>query len=141
MSNIHFAVLAPPDKHEDIIKNINKWKYDIEGKVAKGKQAPFIAEIRFYEVRIPDEIKGEFIRDTGLANWGANSFGVSNSWRTKLFWYIYKFMLKFTPYKPLKAASGEKKYSHGMGWAYFFPVGEIKRKPVKVKGGKAREVL
>lgn len=140
IANLIFGLLASPGTHRHLIKDVNKWKYDIEGRHFKGKQAPFISELKFYEVRIPDEIKGDFIRDLGLSQFG---MGTTESLKVRLFMKLYRIALKlFTPFSPFKASGGKNQYSIGKGtWHYVLPVGELKRKKMEVNGGPKREVL
>jgi len=139
MSNIIFGMLASPDKHEDFIKDINSWKYEIEGTHAKGVQAPYVSEIKFYDIRIPDEIKDRFLTDFEYNHHQGR--GVTESWKFKTIMFFYKMFLKvFTPFRAVEYKETEKKYTLGQ-WYYVIPVGELRRKSVPVRGAKAREVL
>lgn len=133
-------VLGPPDKHKDIVREINKWQYDIEGSKFKGKQAPAIHEIRFYEVRLPEELEEKFSRDMALNNIYDFNFGTAKSFKTKVFRFLAKVFLKFTPYSPIKKAPGKQQYAI-QAWHYALAFGKIKRNKINTKGGKEREVL
>jgi hypothetical protein len=140
MGNVIFGMLASPRTHRDIKKVINKWKYKLEGRYFKGEQAPFISEIKFYDIRIPKEIEKEVIRDLNLYGSGT---GVCDSWMLRSVMFIYRMFIRlFTPFKPIPYVKGEKQYSlPKQDWYYILPVGILKIKPVSVKGGKDREVL
>jgi hypothetical protein len=142
MGNIIVSVLAAPDKHEQILKEVNTWKYEIEGEVAKGKISPVINEVRTYEVRIPDEIEGEFVRDFCMRD-HSNMFGTTNSLRTKLLYWLYKFVMRFTPFKKVdfSLVGTTPKYGFPGTWHYAVPIGKLKRKKMEVKFGEDREVL
>ena len=143
MPSIHFGLLAAPDKHEQIIKDINKWKYDIEGEVAKGKQSPVIHELKFYEVRVPPELEADFVRDMGLKMTLGTLGTARHSWAMRLLYGLYRAVLFFSPYKPVDESkiTEPKKYSFTGTWHYPIPLGKLRRAPVKVKCGKDREVL
>lgn len=142
MGNLHFAVLATPDKHEDIKREINNWKYQVEGEVAKGEMAPAIAELKLYEVRIPDKIEAEFVRDMRLVQ-NHRRFGTTNSPLMTFVYMIFRFVMMFTPYRKMDESKMQEKpkYSFAGTWHYAFPIGKLKRKKMKVKFGKDREVL
>lgn len=141
MSNIQFAMIAPPDKHKELTSEINNWKYEVQGKYFKGKQSPYISEIKFYDVRIPEQIEKEFVRDLGFISLDHGGNKAIKSWKTKLFMKLYKWFLKLlTPYQPLEAAKGERKYNM-TGWKYCIPLGKIPRNKMPVETGENREVL
>jgi hypothetical protein len=142
MPNIHFAMLASPDKHAEFIKNVNKWKYDIEGKKAKGKQSPYVSEMKFYEVRVPEELEAQFVRDMELYR-GWENFGGSHNWTIKTLFKIYEFVLWFTPWRKLNASKkyDKKEFDLGPGWHYTVALGAIKRPKRKVRDGTPREIL
>jgi hypothetical protein len=140
MPNIHFSIMSPPDKHKEIVAKINTWKYDIEGKYFTGKVSPYIAQFETYEVRVPEEIKGEFIRDANCY-WQFSKFGTGRNWKMRLFYSLYRAILWFTPYRATLPAKGEAKYNFGLSWAYVLPIGELRRKKVPVRNSKPREVL
>ena len=135
-----FGVMASPGTHRQLVKQINKWEYEIEGKYFKGKQAPYISEIKFYDIRIPEEIKNEVIRDLHLHGTGQ---GVCSSWKFNLaMWAYKKFLSWFTPFKPIPVVGGKPKYKILQGtWNYILPIGMLKRKKMEVQGGDSREVL
>lgn len=139
MGNIHFMVMGPPDKHRDIVRDINKWKYEIEGKHFKGKQAPAIAEMRFYEVRLPEELEDKFCRDFSMNHISDFSYGSAKSFKTKVFNAIIRFMLIFTPYRKTKRAEGRQQFSLP-AWYYAVSLGKMKRNKVSTNGND-REVL
>ena len=142
MPNIIFSVLASPDKHAQIVKEINGWKYEIEGEQFKGEQAPAIHEFKMYEVRVPEEIEAHFVRDFNL-HMGYEHIGVARSPLMRLAYGLWKAFLFFTPFKKLDSGQFKKKHQYGFPgtWHYAFPLGKLKRKPMKVKFGKDREVL
>lgn len=143
MSNIHVIINAPPDKHRDIVAKINTWKYPISGKHFRGRQSPYISEIKSYEIRIPDEIEAEFVRDFDIVNpedFMAGQAGHAAPIRFKILQWLFKQMRKLTPYKPVVAAKGEKKYKM-VPWYYAVAIGKLKRQPVKTEVGTEREVL
>lgn len=140
MGNIQFFYMASPDKHEELVREINSWEYEIEGKLAKGKVSPYISEIKFYDVRIPEELEKEFVRDLGMQDM-KSAGGTAKGLKLTIFKHLVKLIYLFTPYRPVpNPAEGKAKYP-SFGWHYAFGVGKIKRKKVKVKGGKYREVL
>jgi hypothetical protein len=141
MGNIHFMLLSPPDKHRELVGKINKWKYDIDGKHFKGKQSPYIAELRFYEVRLPEQLEPQFIRDLGLVDLLKNQGGQTRNWQYKLLDRILRILRHFTPYKPLpEPAKGEKQYQLPQ-WYYAIAFGKMRRAPVEIKTGGKREAL
>jgi hypothetical protein len=142
MPNIIFSVLASPDKHKQIVKDINSWKYDIEGEQFKGKQAPAIHEFKMYEVRVPPEIEADFVRDFNL-HLGYGQVGVAKSLPMRILYGCFEILRFFSPFKALDTSKKgeEHKYSFAGTWHYAFPLGKLKRKPMKVKFGKDRDVL
>jgi len=141
MGNIIFGMLATPNTHKKFIKDINSFKYDIEGEKFKGTQAPFVSELKFYDIRIPEEIEHEVIRDLRLFG---NIYGhTCDNWKYKITMWLYKTIIRlFTPFKPIKPVSGEPKFQFDKYcWKYILPVGILKRKKMKVQIGKDREIL
>jgi hypothetical protein len=63
MAHLEIALLASPDRHEEFIRQINSWEYPCEGKQRKGTIRPFVSEIKFYDIRIPEELAPLFLRD------------------------------------------------------------------------------
>jgi hypothetical protein len=142
MPNIIFSVLASPDKHEQIAKDINGWKYDIEGEQFKGQQAPAIHEFKLYEVRVPPEIEADFVRDFHLYM-GYDKIGTVQSPAMRFLYGIWEALRFVSPFKKLDESKiGEKKkYDFTGTWHYAFAVGKLNRTKMKVKFGKDREVL
>ena len=142
MPNLHFAVLAAPDKHEQIMKDINSWKYEIEGEVAKGEVAPVIHELKFYEVRCPPEMEADFVRDMNLQS-TFNKFGVARNLPMRILFWLYNLALFFSPYKKMDESkkSEPKKYTFQGTWHYAVPIGKLTRRKMKVRFGKDRDVL
>lgn len=140
-SNYHFGVLASPHKHEELITEVNGWKYPVEGRIFKGEQSPFISELRYYDIRIPDAIEEDVLRDLRI-NSIDKIAGVSKSWRFRLLSWLQRTVLFFTPFKPMpKYELKPPKYKPQGGWHYAMGIGKIKRKPVAVKTGGRRGVL
>lgn len=135
-----FGMMATPNTHKKFIKKINSFRYDIEGETFKGKQAPFISEIKFYDIRIPEELEDEVIRDLNL---GSFSMGTTTCLSFKIVMFIYRMFIKFfTPFRPIKEVKGDPKFSlDKYSWKYIIPIGILKRRKMKTKMCKDREVL
>jgi hypothetical protein len=140
MGNIIFGMLATPNTHKKFVKEINNFKYDIEGKSFKGTQAPYISELKFYDIRVPEEIESEVIRDLRL--WQFNS-GTTSSFKFKVVMFFYRMFIKIcTPFKPIREVKGKTKYNLDQHcWNYILPVGILKRKKMKTAKNNYREVL
>ena len=142
MPNIIFSVLASPEKHKQIVKEVNAWKYKVEGEKFVGEQAPAIHEFKMYEVRVPEQIEAEFVRDFGLyTHYG--HIGTAQSPLMRLFYGIWSLIRFVSPFKKLDTSKmyEEHKYGFPGTWHYAFALGKFKRKKMKVKFGKDREVL
>ena len=143
MSNFHFGVLASPGKHEELKREINQWQYEIEGDNFKGKTMPYISELRFYEVRIPEQVEEQFVKDMPLS-FPYHRLGVTKSWKMKLFFNMYRWFVKYlTPYEYIEEPKHlERKYKFSFDWYYILPLGKLKRKPIKSKiTGKERDIM
>jgi hypothetical protein len=139
MGDILIQFTGPPDKHKDLVSQINSWKYEVEGKYTKGKQAPYIYETRTYILRVPEQIEGDVLRDLGLNDLRRLKNQV-DTLGMRIIGYLHRFLLKLTPLEYVEPRQGERKYSLP-SWFYCVQIGKLKRKPVKVLGGKPREVL
>lgn len=141
----HLTILGycPPDVHEEFITEVNHWRYKAEGKYRKGTISPFVSELKFYDVRIPEELIPEFLRDLGAQTPEnlATHFTRVNPKRKfiiKLLLWIYK---KLTPFKEPKIDTGNLKYKLG-SWHNFYVFGQIKDDiGTNILTGEKREVL
>lgn len=140
MSNIQFAVIASPGTHKDLCKKINAWKYKVEGKHFTGYKAPYITEIKLYDIRVPEEIEERVCRDLGLYDFGEHSGGAVATWHYRLLGKVFKFVRRFTPWKPITRAEGPNEYSLGT-WFYTMSLGKLKRQKMKCLTGTKREVM
>ena len=132
MGNLYILIEGTPHKHEDFVKEVNAWKYDIEGNVAKGKQSPFISEVRLYDIRLPEQLESKFVRDLGIIDTSHKKVGNTvTSWKLRLGFKIYNFLMKFTPFHQVKPSEGEKQFSLSPWW-YALCIGGLKRKKMKV---------
>lgn len=150
MAHLEIAVVAPPDGHEDILREINEWRYEVEGPLLKGHVRPFVSEIKFYDVRIPKEAEARFVRDFEIRSeaWG---LGLEKHKQTHdkkmmrhgfgLYHWAMKFIRRFTPFKASVPADGPKQYT-AKGWHYAILLGRIEDDQCEVSlTGNKREVL
>lgn len=143
MPNIHFAVVAAPDKHREIVSKINNWKYDVEGKLFKGKCSPYITEMRMYDVRLPAEIEERFCRDFNLVNiedYNAGAAQHGAPWKWKILKFFFRIARITTPYQKISIANGDHQYTI-VPWYYAVCFGKLRRAPVKTELGSEREVM
>lgn len=142
MPNLIFSVLASPEKHKQIVKEINAWKYKVEGEKFVGEQSPAIHEFKMYEVRVPEQIEAEFVRDFGLyTHYG--HIGTVQSPAMRFLYMLWRVVRFFSPFKPLDESKKDEEHKYGFPgtWHYAHPIGKLKRKKMKVKCGEDREVL
>lgn len=139
MGDLIIQFAGSPDKHKELVSQINSWKYDIEGKVCKGKISPYIYETRTYIIRCPEEIEGLVLRDLEGHDPSERKDSVFN-WKLRFLWKLYKFFLWFTPFHYVKSAEGKPLFFLSPWW-YCVHLGKIKRKKVGILDGEEREVL
>jgi len=144
MVHLELVGYAPPGVHQEFIKKINDMKYECEGENRKGEFAPFVSEVKYYDIRIPDDIKEEFLRDIN-ARPLTSPFGtlkrVHKGWRKYIYRFLYWLVEKINPLKQPKPAEGKQKYKLG-SWHNFYCLGEFTDDSNKnVLTGEEREVL
>jgi len=147
MAHLDFLMYAPPDVHNEFMKQVNKWKYECEGKFRTGKVAPFVSEIRFYDVRLPKQIMGEFLRDVRAHSpdtWleHLSEWQTKNPIRRVYFWLLKKLFHLVNPLHPIpEKAKGEQKYGL-TSWNDFLCLG-MQTDPIQENKltGEKREVL
>lgn len=63
MTHLVVGMYAAPDAHEEFMKEINLWRYKTEGKHSKGTSAPYVSELKLYDIRLPEDIVDKFLND------------------------------------------------------------------------------
>lgn len=143
MAHIQFLTLASPQTHKDIQKEINTWMYEIEGQYFKGKKAPFLSEIKCYDVRIREEHIAQFLADFELETFEDNVkiTGDAATQGLGAVKRIFKWFRRLSPYKPLGKRSDKKMYKM-KSWHYSYALGKL-NDPVQTSSvtGDEREVL
>jgi len=137
-----------PDLHEEFKTAVNNWEYPVEGKHLKGRLAPYVSEVKVYDVRLPKDMIKPFLRDikakplsilkdhlNNLAN--KNKTG-KNRLINMLFWLV----MKFNPLKQLeKSKDPPKDYKLG-SWHNAYLLGMIEDDINKnALTGEKREIL
>jgi hypothetical protein len=144
IAHVIMGLYAPPEVHEKFMKDVNHWRYKAEGKFRKGDIAPFVSEIKMYDVRLPEEIIPQFVRDIegrapeSLIEYFQNTPSNNNKGMLKR---VISFFLKFNPLKKVEKASGPQKYKLD-SWSYAFVFGKMDdHLETNVLTGEKREVL
>lgn len=142
MAHIQFLTLAAPDTHKRIMKEINQWKYEIEGDYFKGVKSPFISEVRMYDVRIREEHIPQFMRDFELGNLAGNDANKDQKVQgLHILQRAYRWVSKLMPYKKLPARATNQRYKI-RGWHYSYALGKLDDPQQKTTfTGKKREIL
>ena len=145
MAHLELYVVAPPDRHKDLQRELNEWRYETEGKLFKGHSRPFVSTAVHYDVRIREEHVEKFIRDFRVKTWETKKSVWNDSnmsdwklhkirWLMKLFWMV-------TPFKGAKGTPGEPQFTH-RHWYYAFLIGKVKDDPLMDSAYKSKkEVL
>jgi len=132
--HLHLVGYGGKDHHERFIKAVNSWEYEAEGEVFKGTTTPYVSEVKFYDVRIKEEVAGQFLRDMGAYMFTEIS-PKTGSMSARVI-VVTKFFIplirKILGYKTIKKEKGPKKHSL-IGWFHAFFIGAIKDGKLKDK--------
>lgn len=120
---MHTIILAYGTKiqHDKLVEEINNWKYEFEGENFVGYYAPFISEIKIYDIRIPEQLAPQLLRDLNI-----NKFEMPSRKGiiSKLATFLFKFIPKLIGSKTIEPAK-EKKYGL-QDWFYTFNLANFK---------------
>ena len=142
--HLHLINYGSPEKHRKFEEELNLWRYEVEGPLRRGHIAPFISEVKFYDVRIPEEIAPMFLRDLNTNTLTSRKYDVQaiaktmkGTWMTTLV-KIFRF---FTPWKDVKKLPGSQAFKL-TPWYYSFLLGGLKD-PMHISymNDEKREVL
>lgn len=92
-----FAMAAPIEQHKEFQKNANKKLYRFEGEERIGYNRPHVSEIKFYDIRVKEEVAPLFLRDIDAICPGQNDHHTQSIWHKSLnpkFWFWDK-MVRF----------------------------------------------
>lgn len=143
MAHLHLILYAPPNVHKDFMTKVNQWRYEVEGKHRKGMMAPFVSEVKFYDVRLPEDMIGRFARDLHISNVPDLLHNISRlhgkkKWMFKLASWIFN---KINFYNPVTMAKGEREHNLG-SHNNFFCLGNLTDDiNSNIVTGERREVL
>lgn len=142
MPDLHVSVFATPGTHKDIEKEVNGWRYDVEGVLAKGTQAPVLMKHQHYSVRLQDSIKEQFIRDFNLMSGIQAGLNGRANFVTRTFLKTFNWCIRRLPFLKAIDRNINIPQKHKINtWKYNVTIGEVQRTPVPVKTGGKREVL
>ncbi|MFW6225855.1 MAG: hypothetical protein ACOC1K_05375 [Nanoarchaeota archaeon] len=135
---MHLEILTygTPEQHKRIVKDINSWKYKIEGKTFSGEMSPFISEIKLYDIRVPEQIAGQVLRDLNVTDF---RLPTNLNWKSKLFRLLIRFCLKVLGNKNIEKPK-DKMYGLD-GWFYCFSLGNYKDNIVKEPHTKEKKEI
>lgn len=146
MAHLELVIQAPPDVHEDFIREVNKWEYEAEGEHRTGVVRPFVSEIKGYDVRIPEEFAAQFLRDIQAKGIQAKRKENVETRGAAIGGNIVskgiKWIRRFTGLKEVKGVE-EKDQKHKLdrSWHYAFFVGKMDDDVRKIETGGKREIL
>ena len=125
MSKLHFAMKATPGKHAQLVRDINAWKYEVEGDTFKGTRSPTVEELKFYEVTVPESLEGQVARDLQI-DITHKQFNPNNKVLLFMLYTIYKLVLLLSPYGKTTQDKGESKFSFTGSEHTVVPFGKLK---------------
>lgn len=142
MAHLHIIGYMPPDKHEQFMSEVNNWEYKAEGKHRVGTISPFVSEIKAYDIRIPEELIPEFLRDISAQEIDGVIDRLNQLHSHPVLKMILKLYKKFNFYKKVTKATGPKQYNLGIGWSNFYCIGKLDDDfGINKLTGEKREIL
>ncbi len=112
--HLELLVHASPDKHKEIYKKINEFRYPVEGKLRKGVHKPFISEWRVYDIRVLEEVAPRLLRDLNVKLTKKDTRFILNkekqSQGAKIIYNLARLFRFFLGFKNIKKAEGEKEF-------------------------------
>lgn len=143
MSHIIFATYAHKGTHEKLVSEINNWRYEFKGEQRIGTAAPLISEIKFYDVRLPEQCVPEFMRDMSFRMNGEKH--IINQPQVKFLRFInfcMKTVRRIIGLKTVEKAPLPKKYQLNASWYSNFLIGVMDDDvQIDEMTGKKKEVL
>lgn len=136
---MHLEILSygSHEQHKKLVTEINNWKYKVEGDEFMGEMSPFISEIKFYDIRIPEQIAGQVLRDLNVTDF---RMPINLNWKSKLIRKLISFCLKCLGNKEINVPK-DKMYGLD-GWFYSFSLGNYKdNQVIEQFTGKKKEIL
>jgi len=129
MAHVIFFVYTTKDGHERLTRQINNWRYEVKGPHRTGYEAPFISEIKLYDVRISEKNVAQFLTDMQLEGTQDKPTGRKHFFEKAVF-YILKIGRRLIGLKTIKRAENQK-YRLRHDWHYPKLVGVMKDDYVK----------
>ncbi len=152
MAHVQLYVIAPPDRHKDIQKAMNEWRYKVEGTHYTGHTRPFVCVGHHYDIRIKKELVSQFLTDFEVIAWDKKDRHLKNAKEGKNNWSgfglhwasrIIRIFWKINPFvKGPKFPLPDKNIYKMKDWHYAFLIGVNQDIPKKTSiNDKEREVL
>jgi hypothetical protein len=144
MTHLIMAMYASPDSQEEFMRKINQWRYEVEGKYRKGKVAPYVSELKFYDIRIPEDCVDRFLNDTRAQTIddlsGQMQYIQKNKIKKLMFW-IFKRIIKKLGLEVKKPERTDKIFGLKF-WHNFYCLAKLKDDECSnILTGEKREVL
>jgi hypothetical protein len=146
----HLIVMgyAPPAVHEKFITEVNNWRYPVKGPHRKGLMSPFVSELKFYDIRLTEEMVPSFLRDLNASSIDNLIDHLQNlkkenkdTTSLKMLRWAYGMFKKLNIFKTAEPAEGKKVYKLD-SWSNFYCFGKIEDDHMEnVLTKKDREVL
>jgi hypothetical protein len=142
MAHVIFAFYGHQGAHEKLVSEINNWRYDVISNRV-GQTAPLISEIKFYDVRIPEGVVPDFLRDMKM-NFVGEPVVSKQPQRIpkKIVSALLTIMRKLCGFKNVKPAPGPQRYALKTSWFQAFLIGVMKDdEQIDTLSGIKKEVL
>lgn len=108
--HIELICYGSPIKHKKFIEDVNNWEYPLEGNIRKGVYRPFVSEVKFYDIRIKEELAPLFLRDVHAVDFIGMGVHKKKGLREYLILFLSKVMRKLMGSVEVKKAEGKRKY-------------------------------
>jgi len=143
MAHLIIGLYAPPDIHEKFMSDVNNWRYEVEGRFRAGRVAPFVSELKMYDIRLPEDIIPPFLRDmkSSTPEGLFEHIAAFQSGKGKVLKFLFNMFKKYNPLKPAEKADGPSQHNLG-SWSNAYVIGKVDDDGTKsMFDGKMREVL
>lgn len=148
MAHVQIALYAPPGVHEEFKRKVNDWRYTVQG-AREGDVAPFVSEIKYYDIRIPKDAVGDFLRDMkahtpdDMMSHFTGEGDRHHDLGKRSVWKIMKFLYrKLWPFNIWKGKKGKPQNTISKSWNIPVVIGCFEDCKMKNElTGEEREVL